>query len=156
MDIGIAKKLTALELSGILTLLFQGAVVAVVDHYEEIGVDADVLVVRSESNSEFPTGIALHANVAPEDDYGRWLIEVARQLSAILGVRTICDGSLYGDDESPYWSLLWESGQAMLADDCDTAYSGDGLKPVRIVRPLHVESHQLGKFCLSIKRAGVS
>ena len=137
MDIGIAARLAAAELERELAAILPDCTVAVVDTYEAVlGVSADVLAIRSDSGSEYPTGISLHAELTPGSDRETWLREVSRCLSEHLHVRTIFDGSPFGDSDAPVWWLVWDAGQALLADDSNSIFadSGDGM--VRIVRVL--------------------
>ena len=65
-------------------------------------------------------------------------LALASRLGQELTSRTICDGSGLGDDDSPYWSVVWECGNFYLADDCgDTQFDG-GMNPVKIVRQLFI------------------
>ena len=137
MDIGIASQLTIADLQAALVAILPGCDVAVVEsHKALLGVTGDVIAVRVTSRSEFPTGISVNARLAPGCDFEDWLRELARCLSEKLQARTICDGSPFGDSAAPYWSIVWESGQAFLADDCGTAFGDGEGGPVRIVRPL--------------------
>jgi len=62
---------------------------------------------------------------------------LARRFASFFGCRALTDGSGLGDDSSPYWSIIWESGQPLLANDCDSALF-DGVEGglVRIARPI--------------------
>ena len=61
------------------------------------------------------------------------LVALARHLSEHLNCDAVCDGARDGDGSHPYFSVLWRSGEAWLADDCGAdPYDGTG----EAVRPL--------------------
>ena len=92
---------------------------------------ADISVRMTENHSEFPVGLDLDVLLDESGDMQAWLLGLACRLSIELSCRTICDGTGFGDDESPYWSVVWEHGVPYLADD--SSAEGEG-GPVRIVR----------------------
>ena len=65
---------------------------------------------------------------------------LARHLSVHLNCDAVCDGTAYGDGSHPYFSLLWRSGEAWLADDSGAdPYDGTGesVRPIcRLTQPL--------------------
>jgi hypothetical protein len=136
LDIGIGSLLTAAALTAPLAELLAGCTVSVVDKHEKVPDGVDVLIVRTTNASEFPTGIAVYARLEPWCDLEGWLRELARRLSERLRVRTICDGTPFGESAAPYWSVVWDRGVAFLADDSGTTFGDGSGGPVRIVRPL--------------------
>lgn len=44
-------------------------------------------------------------------------LALSRMRGVEFATRTICDGSGLGDDDSPYWCVVWEDGKYWLADD---------------------------------------
>lgn len=63
-------------------------------------------------------------------------VEVARLLAEHFNCRSVTDGSGFGDDDSPYWSVVWEGDRAYLADDSNSSYADGEGGDVRIVRPI--------------------
>ncbi len=82
----------------------------------------------------YPFGIGLYD--WPQSVEDGVLVALARHLSEHLNCDAICDGTAYGDGSHPYFSLLWRSGEAWLADDSGAdPYDGTG-EPVRPIRRL--------------------
>jgi hypothetical protein len=99
---------------------------------------ADILFQVFYNKSEFPTGIHLDRFPGPQDEavIMPTMIELARLFSTAFTCRTICDGSGYGDDESPYWDIIWDKGKSYLADDCDTKFGDLTGGVIKIVREI--------------------
>ena len=137
MDIALSREVPLDELRDRLTALFPGVVVDVrasdsLDSWNK----CDVLVIVMPTESEFPCGLSIGVELTDESATEGWLRELARRLSIELRCRVICDGSGFGDDESPFWSIVWDSGAAYLADDCGTDPAEGEPGPVQIVRLL--------------------
>jgi hypothetical protein len=98
----------------------------------------DILFRVEYNSSEFPTAIHFDAFPGPQDEavIMRVMIELARRFANAFGCRTICDGSGYGDSQSPYWDIIWEGGRSFLADDCDTLFADQTGGAVRVIRQL--------------------
>ncbi|HHS99812.1 MAG TPA: hypothetical protein ENK73_03055 [Thiomicrospira sp.] len=93
-----------------------------------------------ENKSEFPFVIDLGYNKCSNGyQCYRKNLHFAKELSLLLGCKTICDGSYHGDDNSPFWCIIWDNGRAYLADDCGSVFGGteDGGE-VEIVRRVHI------------------
>ncbi len=73
------------------------------------------------------------------------MIEVARRFAETYHCRAICDGTGYGDDDSPCWSIVWDSGRSYLADDCGTIFGDGEGGPVRVVREIAVVPARLDR-----------
>jgi hypothetical protein len=69
--------------------------------------------------NEFRTVVELVLFPGPQDEptVAAVTVELARRFAETLGCDTVCDGSHYGDDRSPFWLVLWRDGQTYLADD---------------------------------------
>lgn len=140
MDLALSKAVSSAELERVLRELLQVADVRVLSLDE--GAEParpQVAVYLTENTSEFPCGLDVGVVLAAGRSTQHWLIGLAGALSRHLGCRAICDGSGFGDDESPYWSIVWDRGVPFLADDAgSTLGDGEG-GPVRIVRRLAAE-----------------
>lgn len=137
MDIALAKAVSRAELERVLCELLQVAEVRVLS-LDAVAEPASpqVAVYLTENASEFPCGLDLGVVLAAGRSTQHWLIGLARALSLTFNCRALCDGSGFGDDGSPYWSIVWDRGVPFLADDAgSTIGDGDG-GPVRIVRRL--------------------
>jgi hypothetical protein len=97
------------------------------------------------NESEFPTTIDFDRFPGPQDEalIMPTQIELARMFAKLCNCRTICAGSGYGDDDSPYWDIIWDQGRSYLADDCDTEFGDQTGKPVKIVREISLPSYIL-------------
>lgn len=63
---------------------------------------------------------------------------LARRLAAAYTCRTICDGTGFGDDDAPHWTVVWQDDQAYLASDAGTDFGDGAGGPVRLGRRLDV------------------
>jgi hypothetical protein len=86
--------------------------------------------------TEFANQLTVFAHhVAQHEVYG-YQLQLAQQISQTLQCCTLCDGSLHGDSNAPFWSIIWDCGVPWLADDsaCDPSDGEPGL--IRRVRRL--------------------
>ena len=93
--------------------------------------------------SEFRTKIVFYVFPGSEDDPVFYSIvrEVARRFSEHFGCRSICEAVGWGDPEGyPGTAIVWDAGRAFLADDYGTDYGDGEGGPVRIRKPIHVDS----------------
>ena len=106
---------------------------------------ADVLFQVEHKRSEFPTAIQFDRFPGPQDEavIQPTMIELARMFATAFACRTITDGSGYGDDDSPYWDIIWDGGRSFLADDCDTEFGDQAGGSVKIVREISLPSFEL-------------
>lgn len=95
-----------------------------------------VFSVEDTDVSDFPSYIGFDCFPGPESDSVEAGAVLARRLSEAFGCRAICDGSGWGDDESPYWSIIWDTGRAHLADDSNSDFADGEGGPVRTVREI--------------------
>lgn len=64
---------------------------------------------------------------------------LAHCFSKVLKCKTITDGSGFGDDNSPYWDVVFDEGKIFLVDDLETKFSGDGDKLLKVVKELNID-----------------
>ena len=137
MDIALSREVPLDELRDRLTALLPGVVVDVrASDSLDLWNTCDVLVIVMPTEFEFPCGLTIGVELTDESATEGWLRELARRLSIELRCCVICDGTGFGDDESPFWSIVWDSGAAYLADDCGTDPAEGEPGPVQIVRLL--------------------
>lgn len=140
MWIGFSIVISAKDLENTLRNFLAPKSVAITAELPE-GEWPDILGVIQSNDSEFPVLIDFYKLEADEEKAQTLCLKMAKFLSVEMGCRTICDGSGYGDDESPYWSIIWDGGRSYLADDCETTF-GDNVKskPVVIVREIFLQT----------------
>jgi hypothetical protein len=143
VDLAIGRTAAPEELGDALRALLPGVRVHVTGNSDLSGVPHFDLLVRAMPTTaqDFPTGMDVSVAMSPGHDLGDWLCDLAAELSVSLCTRVICDGSRYGDDSSPYWSLVWDMGRALLADDSQTDIGDGEGGAVRIVRALDLPPH---------------
>lgn len=109
---------------------------------------ADILFQVEINESEFPTGIHFDRFPGPQDEtvIQPTMIALAQRFGNLFDCRTICDGSDHGDDDSPYWAIIWEKGKSFLADDCDTEFCDQSGGDIRIVREISLPTYALDNF----------
>jgi hypothetical protein len=106
---------------------------------------ADMLFRVVDTQSEFPTAIHIDRWPGFHDDAVVYatMTELARMLAVACTCRTICDGSAYVGDYSPYWAIIWDAGRSFLADTCDTAFEDEAGGEVRSVREVSLPACKL-------------
>ena len=95
-----------------------------------------VFSVDSTLATDFPVVVAFDCFPGNDNEAVAVANALARNFAATYQCRSLTDGSGYGDDQSPYWCILWEGAQAYLADDCNTAFADGEGGNVKIVRPI--------------------
>ncbi|MCA9315751.1 MAG: hypothetical protein KDB73_09695 [Planctomycetes bacterium] len=99
------------------------------------------------NESEFPVYLDFATFPGPQDEdvLQPVAIELARRISVALGCRTICEGSLYGDNPHlPCYGVMWDVNRAWLVDEGDFATYDEGGGPVELIRPLEIPPLMLG------------
>ena len=106
---------------------------------------ADILFQVEHNRSEFPTTIQFDRFPGPQNEavIQSTMIELARMFATVFACRTITDGSAYGEDDSPYWDIIWDNGRSFLADDCDSEFADRRGGPVKVARELSLPSFEL-------------
>lgn len=143
--VGFSRLVTADDLVPLFRHWFPTCSVEVFDPAAEEYQPADILLLLEHGPAEdFPVRLDLVEFPGPQEAAVEVSHVLARRLAAALDCRTIADGTGYGDDPSPYWSIIWEpTGAAYLADDSGSAFGdGDG-GPVRVVRALELPARAL-------------
>lgn len=135
-DIALGKPLSGDDIRGFFDAAFASLVVAVASSWEDIEPPFDVAVVLHPNESEFPCGLEVTAHMQPGRDFEAWLRGLAKALGDDFGVPAFCDGTPFGDTPSPYWGLVWDGGEAYLADDLKTKLADGEGGHVKIVRKL--------------------
>lgn len=95
-----------------------------------------VFSVEDTGVGDFPSYVSFDCFPGPETDSLEAGAVLARRLAEAFACRAICDGSGWGDDESPYWSIIWDKGRAHLADDSNTDFADGEGGPVKTLREL--------------------
>lgn len=138
MDIAAGKVVELDVLRAVFDELFPGLRI-VVEPVDQIGSGlGDVHVCVVPNASEFPMGLQVGARMIDGCDFEVWLTALARALSARLDTPVVSDGSRHADRAGSYWSLVWDGGDAWLADDCNTTFGdGDGgpIRRIALVPP---------------------
>ena len=63
-------------------------------------------------------------------------LALSRVIGVKFGTRTICDGSGLGDNDSPYWCVIWNDGKYWLANDAETDPLDAPPGPLKVVRQI--------------------
>ncbi len=141
MDIAMTRRLTAAQLQVQLRPYLSGLIVAPnSESWTHLDPRPRVSFFLHEDPPEFPkrffTAFSVAVQLAEGIPFQHWLIELARLLSVEFECETLCDGTNFGPDDSPYWSILWNKGEAFLADDSETDRPDQEVGPIRIIEPL--------------------
>ena len=139
IDIDHAPKLSALEpiLQAIFprhNVLVVADIMELLDEVEQTQIQA--LLQSYQENNEFPNELTVFAHHVMEHEIYALQMRIAQCVSQALQCCTLCDGSLHGDTDAPFWSIIWDCGVPWLADDsaCDPSEGEPGL--IRRVRRL--------------------
>lgn len=88
--------------------------------------------------SEFPILITFYSLGVEEQDVQSECIQISADLSRHFQCKTICDGSGYGTDNSPFWCIVWDRGESFLADDAGSSFGDGVIGHVKIVKKIHI------------------
>ena len=102
-----------------------------------------VFSVEDTGVGDLPSYVSFDCFPGPETDSVEAGAVLARRFAAALACRAICDGSGWGDDDSPYWSIIWDGGRAHLADDSNSDFADGEGGPVRTVREITLPNWDL-------------
>ena len=136
MWIGISKKFKPETILKALQSYFNSEYVKLLNDMSELNMEYECFEIDHNS-SEFPLVISYIKS--SEVDIYYECMKIAKYISVQLNCNTICDGSNEGDDESPYWSIIWKKGNSFLADDCGTKFADNEGGEVKIVRMINIE-----------------
>ena len=140
MWIGLSRKVEARRIEEELASLYPGRSVAVLDDLCDLSDNKnewpDVVATLDYNGSEFPQ--VVHFTWWPKDSDEPNDFFLAKDWGVKFSCLTIIDGSGYGDDDSPFWSVVYDDNVYYLADDCGSAFGDDeeGNGPVKILRPI--------------------
>ena len=87
-------------------------------------------IIVADNRSEFPYGLSFQHQA---DDQESWLLNCARTLSVRLGCRALYTGNPVEPD-NPFLCVVFDCGQAFLADDQDSVLAEGRGTPVSIIR----------------------
>lgn len=141
MDISIEKKLTASELQAVLRSYLPTLVVSRnIEAWASLPSSPSVAFWLFDEPPEYPadyfTAIDVNVRLRPGFDIQDWIIELSRVISVVCQCKTACDGSGFGDNEGPFWLIVWDRGTAFLAEDSEVDRADKEPGPVKIIRPL--------------------
>jgi len=141
MWIGISRNIKPEEIESELKGLYPGYSVGVLDDLAALSNDKEswpeIVATLDNNKSEFP--LVIHFLWWPKSEPEPDVFNLAKIWGSSYCCKTIVDGSDYGDDKSPFWSVIFDSGKYYLADDCNSVFGDDetGNGPVRVVREIH-------------------
>jgi hypothetical protein len=106
--------------------------------------EADIVFELYGNESEFPQIVEFNRFPGEHPSAVPIGIELARLFAERFSCRTLSDGTGFGDDDSPYWLVVWDKGVPHLADDCGTLFADGEGGPVKVLRPIEVPRLRLG------------
>lgn len=124
-DVGLDKLFSHKQIENVIQKIFPKLKVRVRNCFSE-GQDEDVIVVLTVSSGEFPLNLGFAMDILNDD--GLFHL-ICYKLSIELSCRVWCDGTIYGDDDSPYWSAVYDSGKIYLADDVECEFEEGIINP---------------------------
>jgi hypothetical protein len=106
---------------------------------------ADVLIQVEHGTGDFPTGIHIDRFPGPHEEavVQPTMVELARRFACAFDCRTMCDGSGYGDDDAPCWTIVWDRGTSFLVDDSAPERGVQARGGVRLVREISLPAFEL-------------
>jgi hypothetical protein len=113
MDVFLSAKPSVQDLSALFEVDLPVVVLEDWNDEHSRGLDPVHTVILTENRSEFPFGLSFQDQ---EDDQESWLRNTARTLSVQLGCKTLYTGNPV-EPENPFLCVVFDSGQAFLADD---------------------------------------
>ena len=147
MDIALSKIISIKELTTSMCSFFATESVFIGDIADIIENPTNVFISTVSNESEFPFGLIIYkypTHISSEK-FQSMTILLSYFLANHFNCQTICDGSGFGDDDSPYWSIIWDDGIAYLADDSDSLFGdGEGGK-VKKIKKLDIDLDKISK-----------
>jgi hypothetical protein len=125
MQIAIDHAPALSALQPILQMIFPLHVVLVVTEMTELPDQVDqrqiqALLQTDEDSTEFPNHLTVFAHHVPAHQIYTYQLQLAQSISQTLQCCTLSDGSLHGDTDAHFWSIVWDCGVPWLADDRGT------------------------------------
>lgn len=114
MDIFIDAPLDKETLSRLIDPILKPSTHEIVSGWDKSELTCDYTIVLADGGGDFCRGIDLPMPLASNSQFVR---ELSQRISTDLHCQVLCDGSGLGHDDSPYWSLLFQSGTPFLVDD---------------------------------------
>ena len=132
MDIYLSAKPTVKDLSALFEVDLPVVVLDDWDDERAREFGSAHTVIFTENRSEFPYGLAFQEQT---EDQESWLLSCARKLSVGLGCRVLYTGNPVQPD-NPFLCVVFDSGQAFLANDEGSILAEGQGGPVNILRRL--------------------
>ena len=132
MDIFLTAKPTVTDLSSLFDVDWPVLVLGDWDDERAREFGSAHTVILTENRSEFPYGLSFQAQT---EDQESWLLSSARKLSVGLGCQVLYTGNPVQSD-NPFLCVVFDSGQAFLADDEGSILAEGQGGPVKILRRL--------------------
>lgn len=132
MDIFLSAKPTVTDLSSLFEVDLPVVVLEDWDDERARQLGSAHTVILTENQSEFPYGLSFQQQT---EDQENWLLNCAKKLSVDLGCRVLYTGNPVQPD-NPFLCVIFDSGQAFLADDEGSMLAEGHGGPVNILRRL--------------------
>lgn len=130
MDIFLSAKPNVQDLSALFEVELPVIILEDWNDKQARGLEPVHTVILTENRSEFPFGLSFQDQ---GNDHENWLLQCARTLSVQLGCRTLYSGNPVEPD-NPFLCIVFDSGQAFLADDEGSTLAEGRGSPVNIIR----------------------
>ena len=132
MDIFLSAKPTVADLSPLFEVDLPLVVLENWDDERARELGSVHTVILTENQSEFPYGLSFQEQ---SEDQENWLLSCAKRLSVDLGCRVLYTGNPVEPD-NPFLCVIFDSGEAFLADDEGSMLAEGYGGPVNILRRL--------------------
>lgn len=132
MDIFLSIRPTANDLSSLFDVELPVNILK--DWNDELAGDVGAVhtVILTENQSEFPYGLSFQEQIENQET---WLLDSARKLSVTLNCRSLYTGNPL-EPNNPFLCIVFDSGQAYLADDLGSILAEGKGGPVNLLRRL--------------------
>jgi hypothetical protein len=138
-SVGLSVPISVDELDRLLRQRFPLLEVATLDLERDAPWPPIVFSIFEHQAPDFKCHVEFANFPGPEQSTIETGIALAHWLAQALHCNAICDGTGYGEHESPYWSIIANGIRLELADDSDSAYMGDSAEnPVRKIHTLDI------------------
>lgn len=157
-DVGIEAKVSNEVILSVLRGWFP--TLSVTDADELISRDrpwTDIVISAMDHESDFQTKVDFYQFPGPDDESVFYSVarEIARMLSDHFECRSICEAKEHGHEpDYPGTSIVWDEGSAFLADDYGTDYGDGEGGPVRIEKPISIDSEKDSLVLKKVVRDG--